>query len=234
MLNILRRARALARQIAPRRPLVHDTPQLEIVQIPAGPLSTNAFIVIEKSSRQALIIDAPPDSLDKIAAEVEQRNVTPTALVITHGHWDHVGDARAVKEHFDIPLIMHPDDRHKIEAPGRDDIPSVSPDQLVEDGGNVTLGDLKFAVWHTPGHSPGQFSLYLAEDAVLFGGDTLFPGGYGTIEIADASAEQTVETIRRLLTLPDEVQVYTGHGRPTSIGDERFWMERVAKSGRLF
>lgn len=233
-MNILRRARALIRQIAPRRPLVHETPHLEIVQIPAGPLSTNAFVVIEKSDRQALIIDAPPDSLDKIVAEVEQRQANPIALIITHGHWDHVGDALAVKQHFDIPLVIHPDDRHKIEAPGRDDIPSVSPDRLVEDGDAVELGDLEFAVWHTPGHSPGQFSLYLADDSVLFGGDTLFPGGYGTIEIADASADQTVETIRRLIKLPDDVRVFTGHGRPTSIGDERFWMERVAESGRLF
>lgn len=212
---------------------MYQTQQLEIVQIPAGPLETNAFLVIEKTTRQALIIDAPPASLDLITREVEQRELQPEALIITHGHWDHIGDALAIKEKYQVPVVMHPDDQHKVMAPGRDDIPAFEPDRLVQDGDTVALGSLAFDVWHTPGHSPGQFSLYQETEEVFFGGDTLFPGGYGTIEIHDASAEQTVETIRRLLTLPDAVRVFPGHGRPTTIGDERHWMERVAAAGRL-
>lgn len=207
--------------------------RLEIVQMPAGPIATNAFLVIEAGSRQALIVDAPPDSLGIIAEQVEQREATPIALVITHAHWDHIGDAAAVRDRYTIPVLAHELDRASIEQPSHEEIPGVTPDRLLADGDVVELGTVRFEVMHTPGHSPGQISLYSAEDGVFLGGDTLFPNGYGTVEIPGASKEQTVETIRRLTSLPDDTLVLPGHGASTTIRMERRWMERVAESGRL-
>lgn len=207
--------------------------RLVIVQIPAGPLATNAFLVIERESGQALIIDAPPESLEAIAVQVEATSALPVALVITHGHWDHVADTAALRDRFNVPVLVHALDQPRLEQPSHDEVPSVTPDRLLAEGDVVELGAVAFTVMHTPGHSPGQVSLYSAEDGVLLGGDTLFPNGYGTVEIPGASKEQTVETIRRLVQLPDDTLVLPGHGASTTIRMERRWMERVAESGRL-
>jgi glyoxylase-like metal-dependent hydrolase (beta-lactamase superfamily II) len=210
-----------------------ETARLEIVQIPAGPIETNVFLVIEKSSGKTMIVDAPPESLDAVVREIEAREVSPELLVITHGHWDHIVDADALRARFSIPMLVHEAERHKLESPTHAELQGFSPDRTLAEGNVVELGEVSFQVLHTPGHSPGQMSLYCAEEAIVMGGDTLFPGGYGTIEIADASAEETVNTIRRLLELPDDATVYTGHGLPTTIGAERPWMQRVAETGRL-
>jgi glyoxylase-like metal-dependent hydrolase (beta-lactamase superfamily II) len=210
-----------------------ETARLEIVQIPAGPIETNLFLVLEKATGKTMIVDAPPDSLDAAAREIEARKLSPELLVITHGHWDHIGDADALREHFTVPMLVHAADRHKLENPSYGDIQGFAPDRIIAASDVLELGEVAFEVLHTPGHSPGQVSLYSAREKVMLGGDTLFPGGYGTIEIADASAEETVKTIRRLLELPDDVTVYPGHGLPTTIGAERPWMQRVAETGRL-
>ena len=210
-----------------------ETPNLDIVQIVAGPIETNLFLVIERSSRKTMIVDGPPESFDATVREIDARDLEPAVLVITHGHWDHIADADALRARFDIPLLVHEEDRPKIEHPSYGDIEGFSPDRLIGEGDQVQLGDVRFDVMHTPGHSPGQVTLYTAGEGIMLGGDTLFPGGYGTIEIADASAEETVNTIRRLLELPDDVVVYPGHGRTTTIGAERHWMSRVAETGRL-
>ncbi len=210
-----------------------ETPHLEIVQIIAGPIETNLFLVIEKASGKAMLIDGPPESFEATVNEVRSRNLEPELIVITHGHWDHIADADALRRQYDIPLLVHAEDRPKIEHPTYGDIEGFSPDRIIAEGDQVQLGDVVFEVFHTPGHSPGQISLYSATEKIMLGGDTLFPGGYGTIEISDASAETTVETIRRLLELPDDTVVYPGHGVSTTIGAERHWMERVASTGRL-
>lgn len=207
--------------------------QLEVIQIPAGPLPTNTFVVIDPATSQALIIDAPPDSVALIEAEVMARKATPVALVITHGHWDHIQDTVAIRDRYGIPVLMHEMDRDRLAEPGEHEFPAAAPDQILAEGDTVELAEHRFKVLHTPGHSPGQISLYHAESQSLFGGDTLFPNGYGRVDIPGASEADTLLSMARLLELPDEVTVYTGHGATTTIGEERRWMERVVSTGRL-
>lgn len=181
-----------------------------------------------------MIVDAPPDSLETLEAELDRLQAKPQMLVLTHGHWDHIGDAAGVKERYTIPIMMHELDREKVENPSQDGIVPAQVDRLIGEGDVVELGSLRFRVMHTPGHASGQISLYEEEQSIMLGGDTLFPGGYGRVDIPDASPEDTVETIRRLLDLPDSVTVLPGHGNATNIGNERRWMRRVAETGQLF
>jgi hydroxyacylglutathione hydrolase len=208
--------------------------QLEVIQIPAGPLSTNAFVVIDPATSQALIFDAPPESVALIEGEVMARKASPVALIVTHGHWDHIQDTAAVRDRYEIPVMAHELDRERLESPGERDIPAVTPDRTLAEGDTVELAEHRFEVFHTPGHSPGQISLYHAESHSLFGGDTLFPNGYGRVDIPGASEADTLVSMAKLLKFPDEVTVYTGHGSPTTIGQERRWMERVVATGKLF
>jgi glyoxylase-like metal-dependent hydrolase (beta-lactamase superfamily II) len=211
------------------------TTDLIVVQIPAGPIQTNAFLIIDPRSSEALIIDAPPESADAIEAELASRNAMPTTLVITHGHWDHIGDADEISRRFDIPLVVHESERQTLETPRSEPV-QIQPAQVsrtVDEGDMISVGDHAFEVLVTPGHSPGQISLYSAADHLLFGGDTLFPNGYGRTDIPGASEVATVETMRRLLTLPDDVTVLPGHGDATTIGRERYWMKHVADTGQL-
>ncbi|MBA2454169.1 MAG: MBL fold metallo-hydrolase [Chloroflexia bacterium] len=207
--------------------------QLEVIQIPAGPLETNAFVVIDAATSQALIFDAPPESVALIEGEVMARKASPVALIITHGHWDHIQDTSAVRDRYEIPVMMHDLDRERLESPGERDFPAVTPDRILTEGDTVELAEHRFEVFHTPGHSPGQISLYHAESQSLFGGDTLFPNGYGRVDIPGASESETLATMAKLLEFPDEVTVYTGHGASTTIGQERGWIERVVSSGKL-
>lgn len=210
--------------------------RLSITQIPAGPIETNAYLVVEPESRQALIVDAPPDVLGQLESEIARHAATPVALVLTHTHWDHIGDASAIADTLKLPVLVHEREAAHLRSPGSNPIPiaGVESDRRLVDGDTVTLGDRTFRVMHTPGHSPGQTSLYSEPDQLLIGGDTLFPNGYGRVDIPGASADETVATIKRLLELPDAVTVLPGHGAPTTIGRERLWMAQVAASGQLF
>ncbi|MEX2315017.1 MAG: MBL fold metallo-hydrolase [Thermomicrobiales bacterium] len=211
------------------------TGELEIIQIAAGPIETNAYLVMDLDASQALIIDAPSDVEIELDAAVVEHGVRPVALVLTHTHWDHIGDVAALADRYAAPVLVHEIERERIERPsgGPIPIPPAKVDRTLADGDTVALGSHRFVVMHTPGHSPGQISLYSAADGLMFGGDTLFPNGYGRVDIPGASEEATLATIRRLLALPDEVTVYTGHGLPTTIGKERPWMEQIDRTGQL-
>lgn len=209
---------------------------LEIETFPCGPIATNAYLVIDPETRQALIVDTPPDSADILQAGARDRGVQIALIVITHTHWDHIVDAARLRRETGAPLAAHPLAVPRLEQPRPPfgdpslAIEPVSPDRLLEDGDTVELGRWRFQVIHTPGHASEQISLYEPEARVLFGGDTLFAGGYGRVDLPGASVEQTIVTMRRLLELPDDVAVYPGHGQPTTIGQERPWMLQVASS----
>jgi hydroxyacylglutathione hydrolase len=212
-----------------------DNSQLIVVQIPSGPIETNAFLAVDPGTREALIVDAPPESLAKLEDVVAQHGAKPVLLVLTHTHWDHIGDMAAVCARYEIPLAVHDLEQVRVTEPagGPAAIAAGVVGRALNDGDIVAFGERELRVMHTPGHSPGQISLYGEQDHLMFGGDTLFPNGYGRVDIPGASEADTVATMRRLLELPDDVTVLTGHGQPTTIGRERPWMERVAETGEL-
>ncbi|MEU4598474.1 MBL fold metallo-hydrolase [Nocardia sp. NPDC023988] len=163
---------------------------------------------------EVLVIDAAHDA-DAIAAAVGNRNVT--AILCTHGHNDHVTVAPDLATRLDAPILLHPGD----EPLWRMTHPAVGYRSL--DGTDrITVAGTDIDILHTPGHSPGSVSLYAPDLAALFTGDTLFSGGPGATGRSFSDFDTIIDSIRdRLLTLPEDTTVNTGHGDSTTIGAEK-------------
>ncbi|WP_373862862.1 MBL fold metallo-hydrolase [Nocardia amamiensis] len=163
---------------------------------------------------EVVVIDAAHDA-DPIVAAVAGRAVR--AIVCTHGHNDHVTVAPELAERLDAPILLHPGD----EPLWRMTHPDAGYRPLA-DGERIPLAGSEIHVLHTPGHSPGSVSLHFPEAKAVFTGDTLFSGGPGATGRSFSDFGTIIESIRdRLLTLPEETTVYTGHGDSTTIGAEQ-------------
>lgn len=206
---------------------------LDVITFPAGPIETNGYLVIDPGTNHALIIDAPSGLTVSVLREAETRNLTIDAIVITHGHWDHIGDTAALKRALDAPVMTHPNTVAKLEKPGSAvmtlpvDIEPSTADTLLNEGDTVSLGSHAFDVWFLPGHDAGHIVLVSVPDNLVLGGDVLFPNGHGRIDIPGANEADMIASLKRLATLPDAVTVYPGHGAPTTIGAERSWLPRA-------
>ncbi|WP_285579484.1 MBL fold metallo-hydrolase [Actinoallomurus iriomotensis] len=164
--------------------------------------------------REVLVIDAAHDA-DAIAAAVGDRRLT--AIVSTHAHDDHIDAAAELADRTGAPILLHPDDMvlWRMTYPDRD------PDRALADGDELTVAGTTLRVLHTPGHAPGAICLYAPDLGTVFTGDTLFNGGPGATGRSYSDFGVIVDSIRdRLLTLPPDTVVRTGHGDTTTIGDE--------------
>jgi len=193
-----------------------------------GPLAANCFILGCKETREGVIIDAGGNA-EEIIAAAEWRKLTIVHIINTHGHFDHIGANRAVKEHFGADLMIHADD---VPMMGRDtDVARVyctpgetfpQPDTFLTNGMEITFGKQHMTVLHTPGHTPGGCCLYIDAEKKIITGDTLFANSIGRTDLPGGSHGQLLESVQtKLLTLPDNVVVYPGHGPETTIGHEK-------------
>ena len=168
---------------------------------------------------ECLVIDAPHD-VDAILAVVAGRRVK--AIVCTHAHDDHVRVAPALREKVTAPILLHPDDRPLWELTHPQDDQGHLWDVDLADGQVLTVGGTELEVLHTPGHAPGAVCLHSRDLGCVFTGDTLFEGGPGATGRSFSDEDLIRESIRRrLLTLPDDTVVHTGHGADTTVGAER-------------
>jgi glyoxylase-like metal-dependent hydrolase (beta-lactamase superfamily II) len=191
-----------------------------------GALETNCYLVYCETTRACAVVDPGADH-EQIFLAIAEDELKPVVLVNTHGHVDHTGANRDVKEHFGTPIAIHAADNpmlgkiQQLELSlflGAKDSPVA--DRLLKDGDTIKFGASALRVLHTPGHSPGSISL-LGEGFVL-SGDTLFNEGVGRTDLPGGSRPQLVKSIReKLMTLPDETLVFPGHGPHTTIGHER-------------
>jgi glyoxylase-like metal-dependent hydrolase (beta-lactamase superfamily II) len=175
-------------------------------------VDNNVWIVGDEN--EVIVVDAAHDA-DAIEKAVAGRRVV--AVVCTHAHDDHVNQAPALADRFSAPILLNP-----AEAPlwGMT-WPDRRPDGELSDGQKITVGGVELQVIQTPGHSPGSSCLYAPELGTVFSGDTLFNGGPGATGRSYSSFDTIIDSIRdRLLTLPGETTVRTGHGDSTSIGAE--------------
>jgi glyoxylase-like metal-dependent hydrolase (beta-lactamase superfamily II) len=174
---------------------------------------------------QVLIIDAAHDA-DAIAAAATGREVV--AIVCTHAHDDHVNAAPALSAEVDAPVLLHPAD----DVLWRLAHEQARPTAELADGDTLRVAGVDVRVLHTPGHAPGAVCLHVPELGVVFTGDTLFQGGPGATGRSHSDFGTIVESIRnRLLTLPPETVVHTGHGDDTTIGDESPHLEEWIARG---
>lgn len=195
--------------------------------LPVGPLQTNCYLATCEDTGEALLID-PGWNDDRIQDAILARRADVKLVVNTHAHWDHIGGNAAYLRTTGAQFAIHPVELPLLEARGGAKLlniaipPSPVPDLLLEPGQSLEVGALRFEVLFTPGHTPGHVSLYEADQGVLFDGDVLFRRGIGRADLPGGDPRVLLHSIRDvLLSLPDEVTVYPGHGPQTTIGEER-------------
>jgi len=190
-----------------------------------GLFATNCYIVGSESNKEGMIID-PGAEAKGILKSVADLGLDIKFIVLTHGHIDHIGALKEVKEATGAEICLHSGDANLLQgrSSGTDfGLPypdSPPPGRLLEGGDSIDVGDLHFLVLHTPGHSPG--GICLLGHGVVFCGDTLFNYGIGRTDFPSASHNQLMNSIHtKLMILPDNTIVYPGHGPETTIGTER-------------
>lgn len=191
-----------------------------------GRLEVNCYIVIDGIGSDALIID-PGDEYEKIREIIETRGAVPKYILVTHAHYDHVCAVGDIKAEFNkVSLVMHRDEEKTYQATtdlcvswgfDKEDFPPA--DVLVKEGDTLELGSTTFQIMHTPGHSPGCICLY--GGGTLFTGDTLFADSVGRTDLPGSSSEQQRQSLRKIITLPEDTVIRSGHGPETTLGQAK-------------
>jgi glyoxylase-like metal-dependent hydrolase (beta-lactamase superfamily II) len=200
--------------------------ELEVVTLPNGQLAENCYLVADRRTREAVIID-PGEEPAMFLAELDTRAWTLRAIWLTHAHIDHILGVGAIKRATGVPIHLHPLDRPIYDAlprfgawMGMQLDPPPPPDAELTPGNPVRVGRFEFDVRFTPGHSPGSVS-FVGHDMV-FGGDVLFNGSVGRTDLPGGDAGMLMSSIQsQFLSLPDSTVVHSGHGPATTIGVER-------------
>lgn len=196
--------------------------------LPVGPLQCNCSVIGDETTRDAMVID-PGDDIDDVLALIRKHSLQVKQIVITHAHIDHVGGAMKLRASTGAPILLNQNDYALLKmldaqaawvgmkAPGKVEI-----DQSVGQADTVHAGTITASVLHTPGHTEGSVCLYFPAEKTLIAGDTLFAGSIGRTDLPGGSFEKIIRSLHdTLLALPDDTAVVPGHGRLTTIGDER-------------
>jgi glyoxylase-like metal-dependent hydrolase (beta-lactamase superfamily II) len=186
-------------------------------------------VAASDSGASAVVIDPGQDAAPIVAERLDELGLRCDAVLLTHGHIDHIWNAKQVADAADVACWIHPDDLYLLENPGAalgqmglGRLNVDAPDRLcyLNDGDVLHLGGIDIRVDHTPGHTPGHCTF--ATEGVVFSGDLIFAGSVGRTDFPRGSTEALMDSIRRvILTMPDEVAILSGHGPETTVGDER-------------
>ena len=202
---------------------------IKIKSLTLGPFATNAYLLADTRTRNAILID-PVDDAPAILGAAEDEGWAIKLMLATHAHLDHVLASAAIQQQLQIPFCIHKDCETLLEEIplqgiyfGLGQLPDAAkPDRLLADNDVITLDSLRLQSLFTPGHAPGHLSFYLAEHKILFSGDTLFAGSIGRTDLPGGDHNLLMHSIfERLMTLDDAVQVLPGHMGATTIGRER-------------
>jgi hydroxyacylglutathione hydrolase len=199
---------------------------LDVVSLPNGQFAENCYLVADRRTREAVIID-PGEEPALFLAELDTRAWTLRSIWLTHAHIDHIMGVGAVQSRTGAPVYLHPLDRPIYDAMpqygswvGMKLDPPPPPDRELHGGQVLRVGRFEFAVRFTPGHSPGSVSF--VGEGMVFGGDVLFNGSVGRTDLPGGDTATLMSTIQsQFLTLPDTTVVHSGHGPDTTIGVER-------------
>ncbi|MGW1676375.1 MBL fold metallo-hydrolase [Saccharopolyspora sp. NPDC002376] len=209
-----------------------------VLGFPVGPLQANCYVLARGEGEPCVVVDPGQDAAEPLRAQLAERRLTPAAVLLTHGHFDHVFSAGEICSEHDIPAHIHPDDRFMLADPGAALGPAgrqLFGDGLVMDapadvreithGDVLELAGMRFDVTHTPGHTGGSvlFGVEAEEGGqLLLSGDTLFAGAIGRTDLPGGDHSRMLESLSsEILPLDDDVVVLPGHGPTTTIGRER-------------
>lgn len=215
----------------------------EPILLSIGPLRTNVVVLGDPDRREAVVVDPAIPSLAEIVTRLAERGWRLVLALSTHGHWDHMGELAALVEHVrasegrELAVGVHPLDRERLVDPqpmaAPFPIPAVVPTRDLNEGERIRAGSIDLEVLHTPGHTEGSISLVDARAGILYSGDTLFRGGWGRTDLPGGDERAMLASLQRLAALAPELRVVPGHGRTTTIGEERPWIESAARIGSL-
>jgi hydroxyacylglutathione hydrolase len=187
-------------------PVVAEDSTIKVVQLDVvGGIVSNAYMLVCQQTTESVVIDTPGNAV-RIIQQVKDTN--PRYILITHNHFDHLGGLAGVRSELKVPVAAHALDAGPI-----------NPDILLNDGDTVAFGRITLRVLHTPGHTPG--SICFLTGKYLISGDTLFPGGPGKTGSPEALKQITESITDKLLVLPDDTRVYSGHGDATILKKEK-------------
>ncbi|MBM7520185.1 MBL fold metallo-hydrolase [Nocardioides nitrophenolicus] len=213
-----------------------------IAAFPAGPWGTNCYVAATAPGSECIVIDPGKDAAAGVAEVVREHRLKPVAVLLTHGHVDHMWSVTPVAGAYDATAWIHPDDRHLLADPMAGLSPEsagmllggdyrfTEPDDVAEltDGASLELAGLRLVVDHTPGHTEGSVTFRTPWDQgadiseVMFSGDLLFQGSIGRTDLPGGDHAKMLRSLRsKVLPLADDVVVLPGHGEQTSIGRER-------------
>lgn len=193
-----------------------------------GDVRTNCYLLINEETKEALVVD-PADRADVIVRKLIDEGLTLKAILLTHGHGDHILAVGALKKQFGVKVYAAKAEEALLSDTAQNLSKAlfgievtVKPDVLLEDGQELEEAGIRLRMLHTPGHTPGGCCYYQAEEKILFSGDTLFCGSIGRTDFPGGSLSQLVRSVKeKLLVLPEDVKVYPGHEEMTTIGHEK-------------
>lgn len=204
-----------------------DRDDIAVLSWVVGPIQTSIYVVGCRQTNQAVIIDAGGNANGLLEA-IDSRDWELSEVWLTHAHVDHVAGLNDVKDAQDVPILLHEADKPIYEAAvqqgmmfGFDIEPLPTVDQYVEEGEVVNVGNLSAQVMWLPGHSPGSVAFYFEEQGLFFGGDVVFAGSIGRIDLPGADPDAMKESLQRVKQLPDDTVIFPGHGPKTTVGQEK-------------
>lgn len=199
---------------------------MRIESLQVGALQTNCYIVCDEAGRTCAVID-PGAEAERVAEAVEATGCTPQIILLTHGHYDHVGAVHQVQAYFACKLGAPAAEKAFLNDPVRSlheantlaRFTPFQPDVFYAEGGTVTVGALAFTVLETPGHTPGSCCLRCGD--ALFTGDTLFAGSAGRTDLPGGSAQAIRQSLAKLYALDENLRVFPGHGGFSTLEEEK-------------
>ncbi len=202
--------------------------ELNVGCIVLGILENNCYFVHREGETETIFID-PNSQGDKLFVRLREKGLEIKAILLTHGHFDHIMGANEMRNISEAKIYACEDEAELLSDPNMNTSArfgksyTVKPDVLLKDGDTVSVGSMHFKVIQTPGHTVGGCCFYSEEDKILFSGDTLFFESCGRTDFETGNASQMKESLRKLMELPEDVKVYPGHGDFTTIEHEKMY-----------
>jgi glyoxylase-like metal-dependent hydrolase (beta-lactamase superfamily II) len=201
--------------------------RMNITVLTVGPVQTNCYILAQEGGSSCVVVD-PGEEAEKIAAYIKEKGLDCEAILLTHGHFDHITGVAELAATEHASVYAYEGERELMMDPAQNGClmmgyeVALEPEILLRDGQKILLAGIEFEVIHTPGHTIGGCCYYVEKEKALFAGDTIFMESVGRTDFPTGNSRQLMQSVReKVLVLPDEVRIYPGHGPDTSVGYEK-------------